>query len=298
MRYVQEFVNKKILCFVEVGSHDEHELLESGTQSCKNLSLELDALPCLRFFPHVENLILRPGEIRKEELSYLQGLRIRTLKLDYYSEKVDLYTIDLAQFPNLQFVFSCSQYNFKNIAACKTLCTLVVREWYDDNLHYLLNSDLYAISILKGNLKTLDGIQTIPGLRSVLLANQRLLTDVHSLMACNELESLSFEKCNQVNFTQIPELPNLCYLKLIGSQKVDSLSFLTKFPKIAFLLLFDLTILDGNLDVLLRLRHCTVIPNRRNYSVSDKDLPQSQRKFCSAVIPPEFEILPEETVPY
>lgn len=293
MRYVQEFVNKRNLEFVEVGSFDESELLEMGIHPCRNLSLELDALQCLRFFPYVENLILRPGEICEEALIFLQDLNIRTLKLDYYSKKVDLYTIDLAQFPCLQFVFSRSQYNFINAAACNNLCTLVVQEWYDDNMQYLANSSLCAISILSGRLKTLDGIQTISKLRSVLLANQRNLVDIHHLEQCDALESLSIERCNHVNIVYMPVLSNLYFLKLDGSQKVDSLSFLMHFPKLEYLLLFDLNVVDGKLEPLLQLQHCTILPSRRHYSLQDTDLPKTQQRFRSTVIPREFEILPE-----
>lgn len=93
MRYIQVFVCKRVLSFVEIGSYDEEELIKMGMHTGKNLSIELDALPCLRFFPHVENLIVRPGTIHKDTLNYLKDLPIRTLKLDYYSDCMDPYTI-------------------------------------------------------------------------------------------------------------------------------------------------------------------------------------------------------------
>ena len=85
MRHSNEFMNKSRLDFIEIGSYDEEELAKLGSLPFRNVSVELDALQCLRFFPCVENLILRPGEISEEGLGYLRGLRIISLKLDYYN---------------------------------------------------------------------------------------------------------------------------------------------------------------------------------------------------------------------
>ena len=148
-------MNKSRLDFIEIGSYDEEELAKLGSLPFRNVSVELDALQCLRFFPCVENLILRPGEISEEGLGYLRGLRIISLKLDYYSDCIDLYAIDLAQFPDLQFLFSRTQYNFYNIAMCQSLCTLVVQEWLGNDLTYLVGSSLRAYVYLMGNYNAL-----------------------------------------------------------------------------------------------------------------------------------------------
>ena len=170
-------MNKSRLDFIEIGSYDEEELAKLGSLPFCNVSVELDALQCLRFFPCVENLILRPGEISEEGLGYLRGLRIISLKLDYYSDCIDLYAIDLAQFPNLQFLFSRTQYNFYNIAMCQSLCTLVVQEWLGNDLTYLVGSSLRALCIFNGKLQRVEGIQAIPQIISLSIANQRRLSD-------------------------------------------------------------------------------------------------------------------------
>lgn len=51
-----EFMNKSRLDFIEIGSYDEEELAKLGSLPFCNVSVELDALACLRFFPCVENL--------------------------------------------------------------------------------------------------------------------------------------------------------------------------------------------------------------------------------------------------
>lgn len=292
MQHISEFINKEILDFVKIGIYDEPELAKLGTLPFGNLSVELDALRCLRFFPNVKNLILCPGEVCEVDLKYLKGLPIISLKLDYYSDCVDLCTIDLAQFPNLQFLFSRAQYNFVNIAMCRSLCTLVVQEWYDHDLLYLRGSSLRALSILSGKLKRIDGIQMLPQIASILLANQRSLSDTHGLALCCNLESLAFEKCNRIQTSQFPALPNLRYLELAGSQKVENLLFLNQYPKLEYLLL-DILVMDGNLGQLFQLKHCVILTDRRHYSAKNADLPKSQHRFHTNDIPAWLEILPQ-----
>ena len=291
MRYVKGFINKQNLDFIEVGSYDEEELAELGALSFRNVSLELDALRCLRFFPNVENLILRPGELKADDLKYLKGVHITALKLDYYSDCTDLYTIDLSQFPKLLFLFSRSQYNFSNVARCQFLCTLVVQEWFCKDLTYLSGSNLQALCLFSGKLQNLKGIESLHQLRSVSIANQRQLFDAHCLESCCDLESLAIEKCSHLSVSLLPALPSLRYLALIRTEKLADLSFLDNYPKLEYLIL-DVLVADGNMQMLSRFKHSVIMTDHRHYSEKNADLPKSQQKYHSNSIPSWLEIIP------
>ena len=243
-------MNKSRLDFIEIGSYDEEELAKLGSLPFCNVSVELDALQCLRFFPCVENLILRPGEISEEGLGYLRGLRIISLKLDYYSDCIDLYAIDL------------------------------------------VGSSLRALCIFNGKLQRVEGIQAIPQIISLSIANQRRLSDVHYLNLCCGLESLAIERCNRIHVSQIPPLPNLRYLELIGSQTADDLSFLENYPRLEYLLL-GILVINGNMQVLSKLKHCAIMSDCKHYSIKNTDLPKAQHRFHSQSIPQWLEILPQ-----
>ena len=292
MHYISEFIHKSPEEFLEVGAYDEEELMSMGKHPAQNVSIELDALSCLRFFPHLERLILKPGTIQAQDLRYLSGLPVIAIKLDYYSDCLDEYSIDLAQFPNLQYVFSRSQYNFRNIKSSKTLCTLVVQEWHDDSLQYLRGSSLHALSIFRGQLKTLDGLQSMGELQSIAVSNQRKLRDATAIWTCTKLESLAFENCNCIDVSILPSLPNLRYMLLVGRNKVRDLAFIKNFPKLEYVIL-DIAITSGNIDALYCLRHCVILTDHRHYSARNIDLPKSRQRFHSSSIPEWLEILPE-----
>ena len=294
MRYTSEFINKRMVDFIEIGSYDEAELTDRGSLSFPNVSVSMDALKCLRFFPCIENLVLRPGEISEEGLEHLNGLHIISLKLDYYSDCIDLYTINLAQFPDLQFLFSRTQYNFINAAMCPNLCTMVVQEWLSADLTYLAGSHLRALSIFGGKLHSLEGVQLLPEIISILIANQRQQRDAHWLESCCRLESLAIESCNRIPVLQIPVLPNLRYLELAGLQKLKDLTFLNRFPRLEYLLL-DVFVIDGNLQALSKLKHCVIMSDHKHYSVKNADLPKMPCRFRSDSIPRWLEILPQAT---
>ena len=209
MQQKKEFVNRRSLEFVEIGVYDEEELHKCGLMPNKNVAVELDALECLRFFPNIENLILRPGEIRPEGLMYLSDLPIVSLRIDYYADCIDAYTISLRHFPRLQYLFSRTQFGFSDLSACLSLQTLAVQEWSGNNLINLQSENLLALKILSGRLHSLNGLQNIPLLRSLSISNQRELSDVQELAHCNGLESLSFERCGRVNTADIPPLSQI-----------------------------------------------------------------------------------------
>lgn len=291
MQQKKEFVNRRSLEFVEIGVYDEEELHKCGLMPNKNVAVELDALECLRFFPNIENLILRPGEIRPEGLMYLSDLPIVSLRIDYYADCIDAYTISLRHFPRLQYLFSRTQFGFSDLSACLSLQTLAVQEWSGNNLINLQSENLLALKILSGRLHSLNGLQNIPLLRSLSISNQRELSDVQELAHCNGLESLSFERCGRVNTADIPPLSELQYLALVGTRRVENLSFLKRFPRLENVML-GIEISDGDLQKLFKMKNVAILQDRRNYSAKHRDLPKSP-PFHSAYIPAWLEILPE-----
>ena len=175
---------------------------------------------------------------------------------------------------------------------CQSLCTLVVQEWLGNDLTYLVGSSLRALCIFNGKLQRVEGIQAIPQIISLSIANQRRLSDVHYLNLCCGLESLAIEKCNRIHVSPIPPLPNLRYLELIGSQTADDLSFLENYPRLEYLLL-GILVINGNMQVLSKLKHCATMSDCKHYSIKNTDLPKAQHRFHSHSIPQWLEILPQ-----
>lgn len=268
-----EFIDDYSGIFLQVGMYDESDLVKIGIQDYENISIELDALSCLRFFPKVVNLILRPGCINTEQYQHLYNLNIKRLKLDYYSDMLDEYSIDLSRFPNLERVFSRTQYNFYNIANCQRLESLIVQEWYTFDLRYLENCGISALKILSGKLKGLDGINQLCNLRSLSLSNQRMLTNISELGDCNKLEILEIDSCNKVIPEEIPPINQLKSLLLSGRQSLNDYTFFLRFPNLEQLLL-GVKLVDGNISYFQNLKHCTILTDYRHYSHKNADLPK------------------------
>lgn len=268
-----EFIDDYSSLFTQVGKHDEDELNTLGERSDRNVSLDLDALPCLRFFPYVTNLILRPGHINKDCLQYLYCAPIKRLKLDYYSDSLDEYTIDLSQFSKLECVFSRTEFNFRNVSKSRGLRSLVVQEWYTSDLQRVCHDKLSKLKIMSGKLKSLDGIHQLHELKLLSISNQRLLTSISGIENCFNLESLEIESCGRLNSSQIPTMPRLRSLVIIGHQTIENCMFFLRFPNLERLIL-GIRIIDGDISYLLNLRHCSIITDYRHYSHKNADLPK------------------------
>lgn len=274
MFFKQEFIGSGFHdLFLQVGSYDEEELRTSDLHDVENISIELDALHCLRFFPRAENLILRPGRMNPNDTHYLYDLPVKFLKLDYYSDTWDEYTIDLGAFQQLNFVFSRTQCNFKNVRNAQSLKTLVVQEWHECNLLSLTASGIARLELMQGRLDSLIGIESLPGLIELSLSNQRLLRDLSPLGNCKRLELLEIDSCNKADLETIPSHPSIKSLRLVGRQKIASQSYFLRFPSLEKLIL-GIKIMDGDISSFLRLRHCVILTDYKHYNYRNSELPK------------------------
>lgn len=292
MYYQTRFIHRLQENFLVVGLHDYEEIQQLKTINDEYVELAFDALCCLRYFPNVKHLILTPGTIHEEDLGLLNGLKIKSLKLDYYTYETDNYTIDLEKFPVLELVFAKTQYCIGNVAKCTTLKTLIVQEWLTQNLEYLSDSHIQALKIMSGKLRSIDGVGKIRNLISLALSNQRSLLDCSQLKE-KILESLMIENCGKLDIKSFPLLPNLRMLCLSGSKKIpDVQTILFLAPNLEWLMLYH-PIEDGDLSQLMNLKHVVIIPNCRHYSHKDSELPKTENNFCSGILAYDLSILPE-----
>ena len=110
MFYQQFFINKICDSYLVIGHADEEDLCTGQNRNEKNIAVEMDALSCLSFFPHIEKLILLPGQIDLSGLECFDKASVAAIKLDYFSGVYDEYTIDMSQFPGVELIFSRDSY--------------------------------------------------------------------------------------------------------------------------------------------------------------------------------------------
>lgn len=291
MHYCTRFIHRLQENFLVVGLHDYEELQDLKSLYDEYVELSIDALCCLKFFPNIKHLILTSGTMNPLDIPLLNGQKIRSLKLDFYTYEYDDYTIDLGNFPDLELIFARTQYCFCNTAMCKSLKTLIVQEWLTQDLGSLC-SNIQALKIMSGKLSSLDGLSKIPNLISLSLSSQKYLTDCSQLEG-NHLESLGIEKCKGVDISLLPQLPHAKMLYLSGSKKIPNIqTVMSLTPNLEWLLL-DQTVEDGNISPLKNLKHAVVFQDCRHYSHKNNELPKANIKFHSDFISDQLEILPE-----
>ena len=291
MFYKLSFLGRTEKNFLTIGAHDLDEVKELGSIEEENISLSMDALAALPYLPKIENLILTGGTAAPSSLAQLQGLRIKALMIRYESYEIDEWTIDLSQFPELRYVFASTQHCFRNAAQCGSLQTLRVLQWLEEDLEALSGSNLRALELASGRLRSLKGIEKLPQLVSLSLERQRDLSDL-SLLEGGLLESFSLNTCNKTDVNELPYLPQLRLLMLSGRKKLFSLDrLLRKAPALEWLYL-DHVVEQGDLSPLLALRHAVIFQDCHHYTMKNKDLPKSSEAFSSPYLPDPLRILP------
>lgn len=280
MFYKKEFIDStNSFDFLHIGLLDIDELSCGGYRTDKSISVELDALQCLQYFPEAINLILRPGSINTHDLVHLYGRKVHLLKIDYYSDEYDEYAIDLSRFELLEQVFTRTEYSIVNIQKCTSLRKLIVQEWNHFDLSCLGKAHIQELKILSGKLKSLNGIEGLCKLMMLFIANQKQLKDITMLDDCSEIKHLVIESCNKVSLDTIPYMESLHCLAILGTQRIAKCIFFTRFPNLEYLWL-DVKIEDGDLSRFTNLQHCVIFRDYRHYSHTNKQLPKSTTNRC------------------
>ena len=119
MRYLDQYINNSPYSFLEVSVYDDDDIAAlSAYRFEKNVMMDLCYLQYLPYFNCIERLILRSGEIPINPHPFFSGMRtLKALKLDYEETEADTqYCIDISLFPNLEYLFARSSYDFCGVA--------------------------------------------------------------------------------------------------------------------------------------------------------------------------------------
>lgn len=267
------YVTDHTEAFVCIGATDIEDAAAGSYCSEANIAIEMDAIQALPYFHAVQNLVLLPGELTGPCSSYFDKCPATALKIDYYTDIKDEYTVDISLMPDLQYVFSRSLLGFRNANLCPNLRAIKVGEWNAENFLQLRGAGIEAIQILKGNLQDLNGLQTLTKLRFLSISNSKHIRNFSELSACHSLESLMLENCGSKIAETMPVIQSLKYLN-IRTSTLPGAEWFERFPNLQYLVI-DAKQEDGKIERLQDLKHCVLVTDRRHYTLRNKDLPKS-----------------------
>ena len=259
--------------FVCIDATDIEDAAAGVYCSEANIAIEMDAIQALPYFRSVQNLVLLPGGLTQPCSHYFDDCPATALKIDYYTDIEDEYTVDISPMPNLQYVFSRSLLGFRNANQCPNLKAIKVGEWKTQNFLQLGDTGIEALQILKGSLQSLAGVQALTKLRFLSISNCKRIEDFTELSTCHSLESLVLENCGSKITETMPVIQSLKYLN-IHTSILPNAEWFERFPNLQYLTI-DAKLEDGKIDRLQDLKHCVLVTDRRHYTLRNKDLPKS-----------------------
>ena len=133
---------------------------------------------------------------------------------------------------------------------------------------------LHNITLMQCAIKTLNGIEKFPQLTSLVLYNNRRLSDVQGLAkVASTLKTLAIENSSRItDFSVLEQLENIEHLHLYGNNILPNLQFLSQMPKLKTFC-FTMNVADGDITLCKTLPYCSC-KNRRHYNLRDCDLPK------------------------
>lgn len=243
--------------------------------------LKLDAVPAINY------LILQSGSFEQHDLCHLYRHReIKGLYLDYYeTEKISEYTIDIAEFPELEVLVSKSSWNYIRAEQCRSLRALQVTKWYQGNLSCLQGMELTSLSITGGRLRSLTGIEKLP--IRFLSIDYCSVTDVSVLNSLPKLQIVEIDHCPKIKDYSVLASAAIEYLLLLGNGCVANLEFLDHMHDLKGVVI-ELNILDGDISRLKKYMHSEIFQDRRHYSAKNKDLPKADKPIIKIHCPDKW----------
>lgn len=284
MEYVKRYLTAEY-DFLHVAIYDEEDeqSLILYTDE-KNVIIGINDLPYLSRFKAIERLIITSGEAPANASDILRTLHtLRELKLEYEETEPNTpWCLDISVCPRLAYLFSRSSYNFKRVSDSQSLKTLVVLNWYDEDLSRLKHASIDSFSICSGKLKTLKGIEDVP-LVILSLSNLRNLTDI-SCVEKLPLKILEIENCNRVASLEEMSSDTIEYLMIYGKNKMTSGWFIQRFKQLKRVML-DIAIEDGDLSAFDGLEKAVILTDRKHFNRTNAQLPKSECPYRIETIP-------------
>ena len=287
MRYIDKIINGKKINFLELRIYDENDVAElKKYNTVYAISVSIEDLMYLSQFDNVRYLHVTSGEADSSRWNYVYALKdLKALVLDYEeTDDFSEYSVDCSKLKSVEYIFSCSSLNIMNINCSSSLKTLIVENWYQENLTSFYECDIDTLCIFNGMLTSLDGIERLKHLKVLSLRNLKL-DSIKELSMLSELRFFEIEQCKEIKDIEVlGNIKTLEYLIVKLDFGIESLTFINELIKLKCVVL-DVKIKNGDLKPLQRLDDVKVLTNRKNYNVNIKDLPHSKHDFIIETIP-------------
>lgn len=178
--------------------------------------------------------------------------------------------IDLSNFPNLQICAVEYSPLLKGLETCQNLKDLTLSNYKSkskDLADFPYLRTLNRLSLIKGNLVSLKGIEKLTNLRVFEIygySKLSMVKDIKTLSAT--LEELRIEKCKKIiDFESLMKLANLKKLIISESGGIKSLNFIRSLKKLEFISFWGTNVLDGDISPCLEINYVG-FDNKRHYS--------------------------------
>ena len=179
-------------------------------------------------------------------------------------------------FPQLEACALEWRPNAESLFECVTLKSLFVNSYGGRNLvPFSCLTNLESLAVLNAPIESLDGIESLRKLRTLLLDNLRKLRSLAGVEDLTKLEEIEVHTCRQIgSIDEIAALSNLRRLHLNNDGAIASLKPLDAIGKLESVLFYESTdIVDGDLSPLMRQKNLARVSfqNRRHYSHRRED---------------------------
>lgn len=248
-------------------------------------------------------------EFRRSEFAYYSGIRVENISnLEFLSEfplllylevisdtSIDVNPIeslhnirglhvsepkkglDFSNFPNLEVFTGKWHENNKSIENCRDLRTLMITNYNSKTKDF---SDLRSIArledlrIIRTNIESLSGIETLKDLKYLMIAYASRLKDISSIGKTN-LREIEFDNIKKIqDYNSFGDLEYLRKIILSKCANIENINWIRILKNLDFFSFVDTNVIDGNLSPLLELQELRYVGSfdKKHYNLKIEEL--------------------------
>ncbi len=215
--------------------------------------------------PYIRKLCLFAGDLL--DLSLLNNLtQLDTLYLECPAAKIGPDFSALTRLKDLRVDWKpCYMSLFEN----ENISYLHIQGFKEQDLRHLAQlTFLNDLVLIGGSINSLDGIQSLTKLSTVMLYQCTKLQSIGDIVNCNTLTEVRIESCKKItDMEKLLELTFIESLVLERSVNIKTIKGIGQFDKLRKLRVCDTSIVDGDMSELLVLKDVDIFfSNKKHYS--------------------------------
>ncbi|MHC1723214.1 MAG: hypothetical protein AB9836_08430 [Aminipila sp.] len=185
--------------------------------------------------------------------------------------------LDFRNFPHLEVFEGKWHKNNRNIGDCRDLRSILISNYNSKTKDFSELKNIVRLEylqIIRSNIETLKGIETLKDLKYLMLAYATKLKDISEISKTN-LREIEFDVLNSIEeYHFLGDIDYLRKMIIYNCSDMQNINWISKMKHLDFFSFVDTNVVDGNLSPLIQLPELryTGTLDKKHYNLKEQEI--------------------------